>query len=390
MTTIADTAPAEPRIEAARAVQRIEAVSLRGALPTGPSLVSLAVGEPDFTTPETVNDALVSAIGAGYTHYAPAHGDAELRGRIAREVETISGRPHGVENVLVTHGGTGGLATAILGLVDPGDRVVIPDPTYSLYADLIAMAGAEIVRAPIADDLHWDFDALADALVGARMFVFCNPGNPTGIVHTEDELRKLGELLEGTDTIVLSDEAYSELVYGDAPFTSVLEVDSLIGRSLYCQTFSKKYAMTGWRLGYLTGPADMIAAASRIHGTISGPVNSAVQRAALVALDGVESDVAGMVSSYAERRDLMLRGLAEIPQLTTPTPEGAFYVFPSYDFDMASVDLVARLREHGVAVRPGSEYGPTGEGRIRLSYAASAEDITEGISRIKDALDGLS
>lgn len=391
MTTPTNTSPVLPVVEAARAVQRIESVSMRGPLPKkSATMVSLAAGEPDFDSPAAVNAALTAAVDAGYTHYAPASGEDELRDRIATEVSTLAGTEFTRENVLVTHGGTGGLATVILGLINPGDRVVVPDPTYSLYADLIAMADGICVPAPLADDLHWDFDALATALEGAKMFVFCNPGNPTGIIHSADELARLGELLSGTDTIVVSDEAYSELVYDGQPFTSVLEIDSLVDRSIYCQTFSKKYAMTGWRLGYVTGPSTLIAAAARIHGTISGPVNTAVQRAALVALDSVADDVAAMVDSYAQRRDLMMRELAEIPELETPTPEGAFYAFPKYSVDMTSLELVMYLREHGVSVRPGSEYGVHGEGRIRLSYAASAADIVDGVRRMKSALGALA
>ncbi|WP_432561727.1 pyridoxal phosphate-dependent aminotransferase [Kineococcus sp. SYSU DK003] len=379
--------PAAPTVRSARAVQRIEAVSLRGPLPpASATMVSLAQGEPDFTSPAAVNAALVEAVEGGWSHYAPGAGDNRLRDRIAVEVSQLSGREVSREEVLVTHGGTGGLATAILGLVDPGDRVVVPDPTYSLYADLIAMAGGVCVRVPLADDLHWDFGALADALVGAKMFVFCNPGNPTGIVHSGEELRRLAQLLEGTDTLVLADEAYGELVFGGREFTSAVQVPELFDRTLYCQTFSKKYAMTGWRLGYLTGPAAAVAAASRVHATINGSINTAVQRAAVAALDETADDVAAMVASYAARRDLVMRELADVPQLQTPTPEGAFYVFPKYTMDMPSVEVVAHLRAHGVSTRPGSEYGPAGEGRIRLSYAASAEDIVEGVRRMRVAL----
>ena len=372
------------------AVARVQAVSRRVQQPqSSADLVSLAMGEPDFDTPARIVEAAMASASRGRTHYAPLMGEPALRERIAAELETLRGAPTDAADVLVTHGGTAGLAAAILALVGPGDRVVVPDPTYSLYADLIAMAGATAVHVALADDLHWDLDALRDALDGARLFVFCNPGNPTGIVHTRAELTALGELLAGTDTIVLADEAYATLTFTAEPFTSALEVPSLEGRTVYCQTFSKAYAMTGWRIGYLWGPASAIAAATRVHGTVNGSVNTFVQDAALVAMDECAADVALMRDSYARRRVLMRDALAEVPGLTLSEPEGAFYFFPRYDVELPSVELVSRLRQQGIAVRPGAEFGSRGEGHLRLSYAASDAAIVEGARRIAKAMGAL-
>ena len=379
-----------PAFSPSAAVARVEAVSRRVQQPqSSADLVSLAMGEPDFDTPARIVEAAMASASRGRTHYAPLMGEPALRERIAAELETLRGAPTDAADVLVTHGGTAGLAAAILALVGPGDRVVVPDPTYSLYADLIAMAGATAVHVALADDLHWDLDALRDALDGARLFVFCNPGNPTGIVHTRAELTALGELLAGTDTIVLADEAYATLTFTAEPFTSALEVPSLEGRTVYCQTFSKAYAMTGWRIGYLWGPASAIAAATRVHGTVNGSVNTFVQDAALVAMDECASDVALMRDSYARRRVLMRDALAEVPGLTLSEPEGAFYFFPRYDVELPSVELVSRLRQQGIAVRPGAEFGSRGEGHLRLSYAASDAAIVEGARRIAKAMGAL-
>jgi aspartate aminotransferase len=270
----------------------------------------------------------------------------------------------------------------ILAVVNPGDKVVIPDPTYSLYSDLISMAGGDCVPVPLREDLHWDLAALEEALTGARLFVFCNPSNPTGIVHTRAELEALGEMLAGTDTLVLSDEAYSDLVYTPEPFTSALSVAALRGRTVYCQTFSKSYAMTGWRVGYVWGPHDVVAAATRIHATFNGSVSGVNQYAALAALKEGDAEVRRMLEAYRRRRALMLEGLAGIPGLTASSPEGAFYLFPRYDLDLSSTEVTARLREGGVAVRPGSEFGAHGEHHLRLSYAASEQEISEGIKRL--------
>jgi aspartate aminotransferase len=365
------------------AVARIEQTSRRVQQPqsTG-ELVSLAMGEPNFDTPPQIVEAGVRAIRDGHTHYSDLKGEPVLRHGLAEALEARVGLPIDARDVIVTHGGTGGLAASILGIVDPGDTVVLPDPTYSLYADLVSMAGGRAVHVPLGDDLHWDMDALADALAGARLFVFCNPSNPTGIVHNRVELEALGQLLDSSDTLVLADEAYADLVYTDEPFVSALQVDSLAHRTIYCQTFSKSYAMTGWRIGYLWGPRPAIDVAARVHATFNGSPNTFVQYAALEALRTGAADVARMRTAYLRRRQLMADGLRDVPGLQTSSPEGAFYLFPKYDAALDSATMVARLREFGVAVRPGAEFGEHGERHLRLSYAAGEEAIRTGVQRL--------
>ncbi|MGW0649851.1 pyridoxal phosphate-dependent aminotransferase [Streptomyces umbrinus] len=379
-----------PRFATAEAVARIAAASRRTQQPQSKGdLVSLAMGEPDFDTPQQVTEAADASLRAGRTHYSPLLGEPELREALAEKLHGIAGAPVSAADVLITQGGTAGLAASILSIVDPGDKVVIPDPTYSLYADLVSMAGGIVVPVPLAPDLHWDLERLADALDGAKLFVFCNPGNPTGIVHSRAELDALADLLDGTSTIVISDEAYSDLDYTGRPFTSAISLDGLRDRTVYCQTFSKSYAMTGWRVGYLWGPAPLIQAAARIHNTFNGSVNTFIQDAALVAVRTCDADIARMRAAYEERGAIMRAGLAEIPGLTLSASEGAFYQFPRYDLDLPAVEVVAALRTHGVAVRPGSEFGARGEGHLRLSYAASPESISEGVRRLAYGLSVL-
>ncbi|MBJ7223930.1 MULTISPECIES: pyridoxal phosphate-dependent aminotransferase [unclassified Brenneria] len=380
-----------PRFKASNAVLRVESTSLRVQQPPSSSdMVSLAMGEPDFDTPPRIIAAAAEALQQGYTHYAPLLGDKLLCQALAEQVSSLSGDPVGNGEILVTHGGTGGLAAAILSIVNPGDRVVIPDPTYSLYADLVNMAGGVCLPMPCRADLHWDLELLESMMEGARLFIFCNPGNPTGIVHSQREIETLGRIVRKTGTLVIADEAYSDLVFTDQAFTSVLQVPAFKGRTLYCQTFSKSYAMTGWRVGYLAGPADMITAAARVHNTLNGSVNTAVQRAALVALKSCGDDVKRMYAVYRERRALMMDGLSAIPGLALNQPEGAFYCFPSYSLPIPAIDMVGLLREQGLAVRPGSEFGAAGESHLRLSYAASKEAIAEGVARLKRGLAMLS
>ncbi|MEU5026675.1 pyridoxal phosphate-dependent aminotransferase [Streptomyces milbemycinicus] len=379
-----------PLFGTADAVARIAAASRRTQQPQSRSdLVSLAMGEPDFDTPQKVTEAAEASLRTGRTHYSPLLGEPALREALATKLTATAGAPVSAADILITQGGTAGLAASILGIVNPGDKVVVPDPTYSLYGDLVAMAGGTVVPVPLAPDLHWDLDRLADALTGAKLFVFCNPVNPTGIVHSREELAALADLLDSTPTLVIADEAYSDLDYTGRPFTSAISVDGLRERTVYCQTFSKSYAMTGWRVGYLWGPAALIQASARIHNTFNGSVNTFIQDAALAAVNSCDEDVARMRAAYQERGEIMRRELATIPGLTLSAPEGAFYQFPRYDLDLPSVEVVAALRAQGVAVRPGSEFGAQGEGHLRLSYAASPQSITEGIRRLADGLSAL-
>lgn len=365
------------------AVARVERHSLRPALGPAPAgIVSLAMGEPDFDTPEPVIAAAATALRAGATHYVDQHGDPELRSALAGNVSALAGHRYGSEQILVTHGATAALASAIIATVDPGDKVVIPEPCYSLYGDLVQLAGGSPVWVPPAPDFHWNLEALRDALPGAKLVVFSNPCNPTGVVHTKTELQALAAALRGTDTLVLSDEAYSAIVYQDGIFHSAVSLDELRSRTIYCQTFSKTYAMTGWRLGWLAGPAELIAAAGRVHRTFNGSLNAAVQRAALTALEQGAALAAPMVAAYRERRDMLFGKLAEIPELTAQLPEGTFYAFARYDLPIPSTELATELRSAGVLVRAGVEYGPSGEGHLRFSFAADVPVLQQGIDRL--------
>jgi aspartate aminotransferase len=365
------------RIEELRRRSRRPALS-----PAPPGAVSLAMGEPDFPTPPPVVEAAAAALRGGDTHYADQKGLPELRGALASRLPAHPGRTWTAEDVVVTHGATAALAAAVLAMIGPGDRVVIPEPAYSLYADLVVLAGGIVDFVPLAPDLHWDLDALATALPGAAMMIFSNPSNPTGIVHREQELEALGQILDGSDTLVVSDEAYHRLVYPGHVFTSALEIESLRDRTVYVQTFSKTYAMTGWRVGYLAGPREVVDATAHAHRTYNGSLNTAVQHAALAALYLPDSAVDAMVDRYRQRRELVVAHLSGIPGLHLVPPEGTFYGFLRYDADLPSEAVVRELAERKVMVRAGAEYGPSGEGYVRLSFAASENDLRTGLARV--------
>ncbi|MFE7434710.1 pyridoxal phosphate-dependent aminotransferase [Streptomyces tendae] len=370
-------APYALRIEELRRRSRRPALA-----PAPPGAVSLAMGEPDFPTPPTVVQAAVSALREGHTHYADQKGLGELRAALAARLPARPGRTWGADDVLVTHGATAALAAVVLATIGPGDRVVVPEPAYSLYADLVVLAGGTVDFVPLAPDLHWDLDALAAALPGAAMVVFSNPSNPTGIVHREEELEALGKLLDGTDTLVVSDEAYHRLVHPGHEPASALEIESLRDRTVYVQTFSKTYAMTGWRVGYLTGPREVVDAAAQVHRTWNGSVNTAAQHAALAALALPDTVVDAMVDRYRRRRELVVARLSGVPGLHLVPPEGAFYGFLRYDTGVPSEVVARELAEREVIVRAGAEYGPSGEGHLRISFAASEDDLWVGLERI--------
>lgn len=363
------------------AAKRISAHSLRptGGQP-GSGTISLALGEPDFVTPPAIVEAMAQALRDGYTHYADSNGDPELREALAAE-----SRRYSADEVTITHGGNGGLAATVLALVNPGDRVIIPEPTYSLYNDLVQMVGARPVFVPLDENLRLDLDAIAAVLPGARMIMLCNPGNPTGAVIPREQLERLALLLEGTDTAVVADEAYADLVYDDT-FTTAAAIDGLHDRLIVCNTFSKSFAMTGWRLGYTFASAALTKVIRTAHRTFDGGMNAAIQRAALTAVAQRAELVAPQLAEYRVRRSHLIDRLAGTDLLTFHEPAGAFYLFADYAFPLKSVDVARLLADRGVLVRAGREYGPSGEGSIRLSFASDIPTLTEGVTRVLAAL----
>jgi aspartate/methionine/tyrosine aminotransferase len=363
-------------------VQELARHSQRPTGRPGPHVISLATGDPDFPTPEHISQALADALAGGATHYAPGQGDPELRAALADHLGDVAGRGYEPAQVLVTHGATAALAATVLATVDAGQRVIVPEPTYSLYADLVRMAGGEVVFVRHRSDLHLDLDRIAAEAADARMVVVCNPCNPTGAVYTEDELEELAEIAAEHDLLVVGDEAYDHLVFDGVPFVSMLEIEGLAERLVHVQTFSKTHAMCGWRIGYLAASREVVAAASRVHQTFNGPVNSAVQRAALVALADPGDWPERMRREYQARRDIVTRMVAAVPGLEMERPEGTFYAFLKYGADVSSQEVRRLALERGVAVRAGSEFGPGGEGFVRIAFSTARELLVDGMERL--------
>jgi aspartate aminotransferase len=365
-----------------RVVQELARHSQRPMGKPGPEVISLSVGDPDFPTPEHISQALTDAVAAGATHYAAPMGDPELREALAEQVTEYANRPYSADHVLVTHGGSGALAATILATVDPGQRVIVPQPTYSLYADLVRLAGGEVVFVGHRDDLHLDLQGIADAAPGARMVVICNPCNPTGAVYTRRELEELADIAAEHDLLVISDEAYDHLVFDGVQYASALEIDELAERLIYVQTFSKTYAMCGWRIGYMSASREIVQAAGRIHRTLTGPLNSAVQRAAVVALSEPGDWTERMRREYQARRDIIVRMLKGVEGLEVRPPDGTFYAFLKYRTSKPALEVARLALEDGVSVRPGSEFGPDGEGFIRIAFSTERTRLIEGMERL--------
>lgn len=349
--------------------------------------VSLRSGDPDVPTPRHVVEAMGDALEQGYTHYAPHQGDPELRAEIADRLSAGSEARWTTDDVAITNGGSGAIHAAIVALIDPGDQVLVPQPTFSLYADTARGVGAEVTFVPLTADRHLDVDALrAAAGPRAKMVVLCNPCNPTGVVYTRAELEELAGLCAERDLLLLVDEAYDHVVFDGREHVSAVGLPDMADRTLLVQTFSKTYSMTGWRLGFLAGRGGMARAGMIVHDTAVGQVNAAVQRAGLVALRGSGDWTARMLEEYTRRRSLMCELLSAVDGLSWPTPEGTFHVLAKYRSPLPSRHMARFLLEHGVAVRSGSEFGPDGEGHIRISFTPNQDNIREGVRRLAAAL----
>ncbi|WP_432974707.1 pyridoxal phosphate-dependent aminotransferase [Dactylosporangium sp. CA-233914] len=365
-------------------VKRILTASRRpatlGLTPAG--AVSLSMGEPDADTAVPIVDAAIEAMRTGRTHYAPLSGEPLLREELAAWFARRTGRPTAAEETVLTHGASAGLAALTLALVNAGDVVLTPEPTYSLYTDHLAMVGAENVWVPNRPDQRLDLDRIAELAPTARVLVLCNPSNPTGQVLTGAELRTIGDILEANpDLILVSDEAYSEIVFDGEAFVSAATLESVRERVVIVGTFSKAFAMTGWRLGYVVAAPDVASSIDLVHRTVNGALNTFVQDAAREALRTPEAVLRAAADSYEHRRDIVMKHLSAISGVSVARPSGAFYAFPRIDAAHTSQELVERFAAGGVIVRAGSEYGPSGEGHVRISFATDEETLIDGLRR---------
>jgi aspartate/methionine/tyrosine aminotransferase len=366
----------------------------------GRDVIGFGAGEPDFPTPDPIVAAAITACGdPAMHHYTPAGGLPALRKAIAEKTLRDSGYDVTAAQVLVTNGGKQAIYEAFATLLDPGDEVLLPAPYWTTYPESIKLAGG--VTVVVETDVASGFLATVDQLEAARtdrtkVLLFCSPSNPTGAVYPPEQVEAIGRWALEHGIWVVTDEIYEHLLYDGATAPSMpVVVPELAEQCLVVNGVAKTYAMTGWRVGWLIGPPDIIAAAANLQSHATSNVSNVAQRATLAAVTGDLSAVAMMRSAFDQRRKTMVRMLSEIPGVECPTPLGAFYCFPSVAALLGrplrgrtpttTVELAAlMLDEVEVAVVPGEAFGAPG--CLRLSYALGDDDLVEGVSRIAKLL----
>src|SRR5882762_4094203 len=356
----------------------------------GKRIVHLEIGEPDFATPDNIVEAAIGAMQNGYTHYTPASGIYEAREAVAGFVSRTLKSEVDPADVVLVPGSKNVLLFTLLACVEPGDEVILPDPGYPAYASQVNFIGAvpRLVTLREETGFRMDLDELASLVTPkTRMLIINTPQNPTGGVLTAEDIDFVCELAEKHDLLVVSDEIYSQLVYG-FHHVSPLSQPGMRERTVLMDGLSKSYAMTGWRLGYAVAPPALAAKLDQLMINSSSCAAGFTQMAAIEALSAPESEhaVARMVKVFERRRDLVVDGLNAIPGMRCAKPQGAFYAFPNIEgtgFDER--ELSDRLlTEAGVAVLPGTAFGKAGKGYIRLAYTQSEDELKLGLNRIKE------
>ena len=405
MTTSAQSRPSRPRVsrrvgsiaESATLAVDAKAKALKAA---GRPVIGFGAGEPDFPTPDYVVAAAVAAAQEPANHrYTPAGGLPDLKAAIVDKTARDSGLACAPENVLVTNGGKQAVYNTFAALLDPGDEVLLLAPYWTTYPEAIRLAGGEPVEV-FADETQ-GYRVTVEQLEGARtdrtkVLLFNSPANPTGAVYSPEQVRAIGQWALEHDVWVVTDEIYEHLRYDGVPLSSMpVEIPELVDTCVVLNGVAKTYAMTGWRVGWMIGPRDVIKAATNLQSHATSNVSNVSQRAAIAAVSGSLDAVAEMRAAFDRRRRTIVSMLNEIDGVECPTPEGAFYAYPSVQGILgrsirghtpkSSVDLAeVILEEAEVAVVPGEAFGPSGY--LRLSYALGDADLQEGVGRIQRLL----
>lgn len=355
----------------------------------------LEVGEPDMNTPEHIRRAAQTALDAGFTHYTPISGFEELREAIAEKVRIENGVEADSENeVVVTLGASSALYCAILALVNPGEEVFVPNPGWTQYIPHIQMAGGIPIPYPQLKDDHVqiDLDFLSRNITRNTKAILINsPNNPTGSVLRKDELTAIAQIAEEKDIIVISDEVYEKIVYDEAEHISIASIPNMPQRTVTINSFSKTYAMTGWRIGYAVAPKEIIAEMVKNVLYTGTCANSMGQQAAIAALKGPQDCIVNAVKEYQRRRDFIVTRLNEMKGITCELPQGAFYAFPNIrELGLSSLSCAEFLLDKAkVSTVPGSGFGTLGEGYLRLSYATAFEKLIKAMDQIEAAVNRM-
>ena len=360
----------------------------------GVDVCGFGAGEPDFDTPQHIKDAAAKALADGFTKYTPSSGMPELRAAIAEKLKNDNGLDYQPSQVIVNCGAKHSCYNAVLATSQAGDEVIIPAPYWLSYPEMVKLADASPVIVATKEENNFKItpDQFRDAMTPATKLIIINsPNNPTGSVYTREELQALAEVALEEDILMLSDEIYEKITYDGAEFVSLASLDrGIYDLTITVNGFSKAYAMTGWRLGYIAAPEPIAAAIDSIQSHSTSNPTSFAQKGALAGLKGDQSFIGEMVMAFAERRAYMYDRLTKIPGVTCVKPLGAFYMLPNVSgCGLSSTDFCTRLLDQQkVAAVPGIAFGS--DTHIRLSYACSMENIQKGLERIEAFCKGLA
>ncbi|HLE96625.1 MAG TPA: pyridoxal phosphate-dependent aminotransferase [Candidatus Thermoplasmatota archaeon] len=353
----------------------------------GADAINFGIGEPDFQPPEFIIDAFEKALRSGKNNYGPSQGILELREAIAAKERDRSGELT-ADGVVVTAGSTSGLYGIMQAFLNPGDEVLVPDPGFVLYAPHVRLAEGHPVFYPVLEDKRYvpqveDLDRLVTPKT--KMVVLNTPSNPTGGTIPVRDVERLAEWARSRRLVLVSDEAYDAITYEEPHASFLGKYENVI----YVNTFSKTYAMTGWRIGYVCTNKVYADALKKMNYHLVACPPTPTQYACLAALEGPADFVKSMVTTFRERRDLITKLMRDVPGLHMDPPRGAFYAFPSYRFEMDCKELAMHLLRAGVVTTPGDAFGAKGAGHLRFSYATSTDNIRRGLAIVKKVVEGL-
>ncbi|HEV8146496.1 MAG TPA: pyridoxal phosphate-dependent aminotransferase [Bryobacteraceae bacterium] len=356
----------------------------------GRNIIHLEIGEPDFDTPRHIVDAGKAALDQGWTHYGPTQGLPELRTSIAKYISRTREIEVGAEHVCVVPGGKPIIFFPMMAVLEEGDEVIYPNPGFPIYESMIRYMGATPVPIPLVEERGFSFDLdvfFSKLSSRTKMVVLNSPHNPTGGVIPAADIRAIAGMLRDRDVLILSDEIYSRIYFGEPPL-SIASLPGMLEKTIILDGFSKTYAMTGWRMGYGVMPAWLVAAVNLLMVNSNSCTASFTQRAGIAALEGSQDEVRRMVSEFQIRRDAFCAGLNSLPGFRCAIPQGAFYAFPNIEgTGRKSKELAdAILNETGVACLSGTAFGEYGEGYLRFSIANSLEKLMEAVERIRKLL----
>ncbi|KYC41126.1 aspartate aminotransferase [Scytonema hofmannii PCC 7110] len=359
----------------------------------GIDVCSFSAGEPDYDSPAHVKAAAQKALDDGKTKYGPAAGEPKLREAIARKLKTDNGLDYKAENVIVTNGGKHSLFNLMLALIESGDEVIIPAPYWLSYPEMVTLVGG--ISVIVSTDASTGYKVTPEQLrktitAKTKLLILNSPSNPTGMVYTPDEIKAIAEIVVEKDILVVSDEIYEKILYDGAKHVCIGSLgEEIFARTIISNGFAKAYSMTGWRIGYLAGPLDLIKATITIQSHSTSNVCTFAQYGAIAALEGSQDCVEEMRQAFAQRRQVMLERLNAIPELTCAKPDGAFYLFPDISkTGLKSLEFCnALLEKEQVAVIPGIAFGA--DDNIRLSYATDMATIEKGMDRLERFLKGV-